>query len=272
MSESVELMPSNMAVITKVELDTAIATAKAYPRDIKTFVAEAKSIVASSEKIAASCMYTLKRKSYNKDTRKEEENIIKGASVRLAEIAFSCYGNLKAATRLVSNDGKMVKVEAAIIDLQKNNTFSAEQARNILKTDGKPYSNDMQVLTINAASAVAFRNAVFKAIPKSFIDELYSEAENIVQGDDQTLPQRREKMIEEFAKINISIEKVLKYVKKKTIEEITVKDMPILIGIFNAMKDNVFEVEEEKQSSKTDKLNQELTEDHKKIMEELGDV
>jgi hypothetical protein len=259
-NELVEVIPSNMAVITKVELDTAIATAKAYPRDLKLFLHEAKSIVAASEKIAASCMYTLKRTSYNKETRREEDKIIKGGSVRLAEIIYSSYGNLKAATRIVSNDGKMIKVEGVVIDLQKNNTFSAEQARSILKSDGKTYTNDMQVLTINAASAIAFRNAVFKSIPKALIDEVYEEAERVVAGDDKTLPERRKKMIDAFAEINVEIETVLKYIKKKTIDQITVNDMPILAGIYNAMKDNAFNGEEEKKPSKTDKLNDELKE------------
>jgi hypothetical protein len=257
MSELAEIIPSNMAVITKVELDSAIATAKAYPRDIRNFLTEAKSIVACSEKIAASCMYTLKRKGYNKETRREEETIIKGGSIRLAEIIYSSYGNLKAATRIVNNDGKMIKVEAVVIDLQKNNTFSAEQARSILKSDGKTYSNDMQVLTMNAASAIAFRNAIFKSVPKALIDEVYEEAEKVVAGDDKTLPERRKKMIEAFAELNVPIEKVLKYIKKKAIEEITVKDIPVLVGIYNAVKDNAFEEEEPKQS-KSKTLNEEL--------------
>jgi hypothetical protein len=267
-----ELMPSNMATITKVELDTAIATAKAYPRDLKSFIAEAKSIIASSEKIAVSCMYVLKRKQKNKETGKYEEVPIEGASVRLAEIAFSAYGNLKAATRIVSNDGKMIKVEAAIIDLQKNNTYSAEQARSILTNDGKTYGNDMQVLTANAASAIAFRNAIFKAIPKIFIDDLYEEAKKVLCGNPEKIKQRVDEVVAAFNKAGLKIEDYLKYYRIKSLDEIKIGHIGALFGMLNAIKDGVFESQEEKPPSKTDKLNQELTEEHKKILDDLGEV
>lgn len=257
-TELVEVIPSNMAVITKVELDTAIATAKAYPRDLVQFLNDAKSIVTSSEKIAASCMYTLKRKNYNKDTRKEEEKIIEGKSIRLAEILFSCYGNLKAATRIVSNDGKTVKVEAAVIDLQKNNTYLAEQARSILKSDGKSYSNDMQVLTTNAASAIAFRNAIYKAIPGSFSDEVYDHAKRKLNGSPDQLKQRIEELTNAFVEAGLDIKDYLKYYKINSVDEIKTGHVGALFGMLNAIKDGVFDNEEETKQTKAKSLNEEL--------------
>jgi hypothetical protein len=78
-------------------------------------------------------------------------------------------------------------------------------------------------------------------------------------------------MVDAFAELNVDIETVLKYIKKKSIDQITVGDMPILAGIYNAMKDNAFNDEEEKKSTKTDKLNEELNakEEAKKVADEF---
>lgn len=254
---------NNNAVLFRAEIDVQLTTAKAYPRDIKKSLKEAKDIVMMSEKIAQSCIYAVPRKKKNEKTGQYEDVLIEGPSVRMAEIMATSYGNIHAATRILENDGKTLTAQAAAWDLEKNFKLTEEVKSGITygknsKLAGQTLSDDMQVTIGNAARSKALRNAILKVIPRSFTEEVYDEAKKMIAGDDKTLPERRKKMVDAFAEINVNIESVLKYVKKKSIDQITVNDMPVLAGIYNAMKDNAFNDEEEKKQSKTDKLNEEL--------------
>lgn len=281
-----ELIPTNEqnnnAVLFRAEIDMQLTTAKAYPRDIKKSLREAKDIVTMSEKIANSCIYAVPRKKKNEKTGEYEDVLIEGPSIRMAEIMATSYGNIHAATRILENDGKTLTAQAAAWDLEKNFKLTEEVKSGIVygknsKRPGQTLSDDMQVTIGNAARSKALRNAILKVIPRSFTEEVYDEAKKMIAGDDKTLPERRKKMVDAFAEINVQIETVLKYIKKKTVEQITVADMPILAGIYNAMKDNVFNPEEEKQASKTDKLNEELKTQTKvdssdTFVQDLGEV
>lgn len=271
--QELEIMSGNVGAITKVELDSAIATAKAYPRDLAQFMTDAKATIASSFNIAKSCLYSLKRE----DKKTKEVTIIEGKSIRLAEIAFCNYGNLKAGGRIKELEQKIVKVEAAIIDLQKNNTVTMEQARSIWSDKGSyRYSTDMIVTTTNAALAIAFRNAVFKIIPGSFLEELFLEAKKVVNGTPEQLKQKIGELVAAFDDADLKIEDYLKYYKINSIDEIKTGHIGALHGMLNAIKDGVFDSsEEEKPISKTAKLNEELRtkeESTKQFLKELGDV
>jgi tellurite resistance protein len=263
MSELTTADQNNNAVMFRAEIDIQLTTAKAYPRSIKKSLEEAKDIVTMSQKIAESCIYAVPRKKKNDKTGEYEEVLIEGPSIRMAEIMATSYGNIHCATRILENDGKTLTAQAAAWDLEKNFKLTEEVRRGITygknsKYKGQTLSDDMQVTIGNAARSVALRNAILKVIPRSFTEEVYDEAKKMIAGNDTTLPERLKKMIEAFDKLGKPIDKVLGYIKKKSIEEVTKDDMPILIGIFNAIKDNIFEEDEEKQATKTDKLNEEL--------------
>jgi hypothetical protein len=283
MSELATTEQQNNAVLFRAEIDVQLTTAKAYPRSLKKSLQEAKDIVTMSEKIANSCIYAVPRKKKNEKTGQYEDVLIEGPSIRMAEIMATSYGNIHAATRILENDGKTLTAQAAAWDLEKNFKLTEEVKRGIVygkntRLAGQTLSDDMQVTIGNAARSIALRNAILKVIPRSFTEEVYDEAKKMIAGDDKTLPERRKKMMDAFAEINIPIEFVLKWIKKKTVEQITVADMPILAGIYNAKKDGQFNTEEEKQTSKTDKLNEELKKTETKIdtnddfVKDLGEV
>jgi hypothetical protein len=259
MSDLAVYTPNELAAIARIEIDSAIATAKRYPRSFTKFMEDAKNIVASSQKIAASCIYALPQKEWDKEKKISVEKIIEGPSVRLAEIAFGCYGNLKAATRLKGRDQKTITVEGIVIDLEKNNTYSAEQVRSIVKSNNEIYSDSMQVKTMNAASSIVFRNAIFKHIPRSAIDEIYELAIKTAVGEEKDLPERRKKCLDAFADIGIPEDKVLKLVKRKKIEDINLNDLRVLIGIYNAKKDGLLDSDDEQPKNEAAKnLNDKL--------------
>lgn len=251
-----DLIISNGQAIARAELDVQISTAKAYPRDTSRFLQDAIAMATSDKDIAASCHYSLARK--DKDGNSKP---IEGPSVRLAEIVAYTWGNLHAATRIIGNDGKMITAEAVAWDLEKNNKISVEVKRSILTSSGKTFGNDMQVVTGNAAAAIAFRNAILKVLPRSFIDQVYKAALQVALGDPKDVAQTRQRCIERLVTLGVDEQAILDYVKKSSIEEINQNDLRVLIGIGTAISEGYTTPEkafkaDEDTKTKADELNE----------------
>jgi hypothetical protein len=223
----------NFHVVNRAEIDCQIATAKQYPRRVRESYAEALSMVTMDQETAESCMYCLPRG--NKP--------IKGSSVRLAEIAAYSWGNLHAATRITGNDGRFVTAEAVAWDLEKNIKITVEKKRSIRGKDGKTYNADMQTVTANAAASIALRDAIFKVIPKNFINKLYDEAVKCALGDVKSLAQRRDRVLSYFSKLGITLERVLTTFQVAKIEDIDQSHLELMIGTANSIKDGSISVE-----------------------------
>ena len=73
--------------------------------------------------------------------------------------SVACYGNPRAASRVIDNDGRKITSQGGCHGLENNVQISVEVGRRIT---GKTYSDDMQITTGNAANCIAFRNAVFR--------------------------------------------------------------------------------------------------------------
>src|SRR3712207_1022435 len=65
-----------LAAINKSEIDTQIATAKQYPRNLARVLNNIETLAAMDEETAASCFYVLRR----------QGKVLEGPSVRMAEI------------------------------------------------------------------------------------------------------------------------------------------------------------------------------------------
>ncbi|HEX4044189.1 MAG TPA: hypothetical protein VHZ76_00805 [Gammaproteobacteria bacterium] len=222
----------------KAELDIQITTAKAYPRDMMRCLEEAKVFATANEEIAESCIYSLPR---GKD-KQGKQQIITGPSVRLAEIMMSCWGNIRAATRIVSNDGKIITAEGAAWDLEKNVRIAMQVQRSISGKFGT-FSADMQVVTGNAASAIALRNAIYKVIPKSLVDIVYDAATKAAIGDQKRLSEKIRKCFDRFKHHGIEEEKILTYFGKSNAADLSLDDVTEMIGIGTAIKDGTMTIE-----------------------------
>lgn len=223
-----------LAKIISAETDTQISTAKRFPRSVTQFKRDAKEMACLDEETAMSCFYSLPRDGKN----------LEGPSVRLAEIVQSCWGNIKAGSRVIDDDGKMVTAQGFCWDLQRNVQVAVEVKRRVTKKDGKRYSDDMIVVACNAACAIAFRNAVFKVIPMAFVREVYLEAKRCAIGDAKTLTARRQKMVDSFAKIGVDPTRIFARLEKKGIEDITLDDLGTMIGLWTAIKEGDISVDE----------------------------
>jgi hypothetical protein len=225
---------SALELITKAEIDVQISTAKAFPRSIKQFIDKAMSIATVNENVAASCAYALPRGGKS----------LEGPSVRLAEIVASSYGNIRTGARVISNDGKIITAQGICHDLETNSSVTVEVQRRITGKDGKTFNEDMQVVTGNAACAIAFRNAVFKEIPFALVTDIYDAAKAVAKGTAATLPLRREKAVSYFKELGVKDKQICEVLGVKKIEDIDLDKLSILSGMRTAYKSNESTLEE----------------------------
>lgn len=224
--------------INKTEIDIQIATAKQYPRDIKKSLSQILAYATMDEDTARDCFYALK----NGDG--DDTSLIEGLSVRLAEIFVFSWGNLRVATRIVGNDGKTITAQGICHDLETNVAVNVEVKRRITNDEGQTFSEDLQVVTGNAASAIAFRNAVFKVIPKAVTKKVIAEILKVAIGDDTGAAQRRSTLIKWFENKGVTLDEILSYIKAESIESIGARKLLTLQSTANAIKEGTTTIHE----------------------------
>lgn len=231
-----------LAALNRSEIDIQIATAHQFPRNLSQVLNNIETLATMDEETASSCFYTLRR----------QGKVIEGASVRMAEIVASSWGNLRVQSRIIGNDGKMITAQGVCHDLQSNLAVSAEVKRRITDKNGKTYSEDMQVITGNAAMAIAMRNAVFKVVPAALIKKAIDKAKMVSIGKSMTLETSRANMLNYFAKIGVDEKKILDYLSIEKVEEIDIDMVVELRGLANAIKEGTTSVQEAFQSKVVD--------------------
>lgn len=231
----VEVTQNNsLELIMKAEIDMQISTAKAFPRSIKTFLERAESIATVSEDVAQSCNYALPRSG----------KTLEGPSVRLAEIVCSTYGNIRSGSRIIFNDGKTITAQGICHDLETNNCVTIEVKRRITDKFGKTFNEDMQVVTGNAACAIALRNAVFKVVPFALVSEIYAKTKLVARGTAETLPARRDKAINYLKGLSVTEKQILDVLELKKIEDIDLDKLSVLRGMVTLINNQESTVKE----------------------------
>ena len=226
--EQYEILPSTKG---NENFDVQIATAKRYPRELMRVVDNAIAIVVRDEKTASTCSYSLPKGGKQ----------IKGPSVHLARIIAQLYGNLRMEVYASNITATTVSATAVAFDLESNYAVKIEAVRKILDKYGKRYNEDMVNTTMQAAMAVAERNAIFKIIPKSIIDQIYEAAQRKLTGDlstEEKLIAKRKEVISFFKKTyDVEEKEILKLYGKQTFSQITAEDIASLRGFVQALKD-----------------------------------
>lgn len=223
-----------LSALTTSEINVQIATAKQYPRNLANVLNNIETLATMDSDVASSCFYTLRR----------QGKVIEGASVRMAEIVASSWGNLRVQSMVVANDGKTITARGVCHDLESNYAVAAEVKRRITDKNGRTYSEDMQVMTGNAACAIALRNAVFKVVPAALVKKVIDKAKQVSIGQSMTLEQTRQAMIEYFEKIGVTNKQILDYLSVEKIEEIDIDMVVELRGLANAIADGTTTKEE----------------------------
>lgn len=246
MTEEIKVEQSQLEVVDssaleqmeRASIDVQIATAKKYPRELSRVKAQMLSFATLDVETAAGCFFTLPGR------KNGDGKPIQGPSIRMAEIAISTYQNLRAGARVISDDGKIITAQGVCHDLQNNVCISVEVKRRVTTKDGRRYSDDMVVMTGNAACSIALRNATFRVVPLALVKPIYEAAKKVAVGDAKTLATRRADALAHFEKMGVKRESVLAVVGAKGVEDVGLEQLETLIGYANAIRDGDTSVDE----------------------------
>lgn len=238
--EIVQIQQAEMLeAINRSEVDLQIATAKRYPRDLSAVLNKIQTLATMDKETAEDCFYVLRRKDAN-----GEDSIIEGLSVRMAEIIAGAWGNLRVQARIIGNDGRMITAQAICHDLETNFAVSKEVKRRITNKYGKTYSEDMQVVTGNAAASIAFRNAVLTVIPKAVTKKIINNVKQVALGQAIDVETARKNCLANFAKAGVTEAMICQYLDIKTVAEIDKERLFELRATWNAIKEGTTTVQE----------------------------
>ena len=222
----VAVMESAAGALNKSEVEAQLDAAHRYPRSIRSFLNEAITLATYDQEVAMSCIYTLPRGG----------KPISGPSIRLAEICASAFGNLHMGARVIGVEDREIVAQGVTWDLERNNRVTIEVRRRITDKNGRRYNDDMITMTGNAAASIGLRNAIFRIIPKSYVTAVYNRAREVAVGNASTLSARRATVIERLTKMGAMQDRLLARISRRSIEDITLDDLEILIGLGTAIK------------------------------------
>lgn len=216
-----------LAVLNKSEIDTQIATAKQYPRDIKRIQQQAHDLATLDEATAAECMYAMPR----------DNKVIEGPSIRFAEILASTFGNCRAGARIIEEGMEFVTAQGVFHDLEANSVVTYEVKRRITNKAGRRYNADMIATTANAACSIALRNVILRGIPQPLWTSIYEASRKKAAGDATTLPNRRAQALKAFQTYGVDAPRILALLQIGKIEDMTAQHIVKLQGLYQAIRD-----------------------------------
>lgn len=225
---------STVELLNRSEIDQQIATAHKYPRNVAHFRDVVLSLATLNEDVAEECSYALPR----------DNKTIIGPSARFAEILVSAWGNCRAGARVVDDKGTFVVAQGAFLDLQANVAITYEVQRRIVDKNGRRYKDDMVGVTANAACSIALRNAILKGIPKALWADLWEKARKVAVGDATTLSNRRAAAVQKLSHFGVTEKMILDKLQRPSLNDVTVDDIGVLLGIFTALKEGDSTVEQ----------------------------
>jgi hypothetical protein len=228
MNQIIPTDPSVALEVQKMEIDTQIATAKSYPRDLQQFQKSCESMIALSPDIAAECVYCLPRGGKS----------IEGPSIRLAEIMMSNWKNLRVGAKVLEEGSEFIIIQAACHDLESNVAITTEIKRRITDKNGKRYKADMIQTTTAAAISIGIRNAVFKVIPNVFTKHYVDYSKKASVGPEGKFSERVKAAFNYFENMGVSEDRILDKLDLDKKTKITKHHLITLQGMATAIKEN----------------------------------
>lgn len=231
----IELLSGAQALeaVDRAAIDMQIATAKKYPRQVTTALAQANTLATMDEETAASMTYGLPR----------GNKIIEGPSARLAEVMLYSWGNIRADADIVAQDDKTVTAMGTCHDLEKNVAVRVRVSRSIVDKYSNRYNDDMVNVTKNAAISIALRNAVFKVIPRALADRVWAAARTASLGQGGTITQKRQKLLEWYGKLGVQPEEIFQLLEVAGIDDVGEEELIKLRALANSIKEGETSVE-----------------------------
>jgi len=240
METQIQVIPQAevLAAINSSEIDSQVATAHKFPRDVEASLKRIEMLASVDEETASDCFYVLRRNGSGGETT------IEGLSARMAEIIASSWGNLRVQARIINNDGKFITAQGVCHDLESNYAVSKEVRRRITDRNGRMYSDDMIVVTGNAACAIAMRNAVLAVVPKAITNTIVKRVKKIAMGQSLDVVTARTQMVNYFAKLGVTTEQLCNYLNIVNLDAITQQDIFTMRATAQAIKEGTTTVRE----------------------------
>jgi hypothetical protein len=229
----VHISTTAVGAIVKSEVEAQLDAAHKYPRSVTRFLRDATMLATLTTETAEACIYTLPR----------DGKMITGPSVRLAEICASAWGNIRFGARVVDEEDKVVVAQGSAWDLERNTGITLEARRSIVGKRGR-FSNDMIVVTGNAAASIALRNAILRVIPRGYVNQVYEHVRKVAVGDEKTIEVRRTAILDRLGKLGVPVERILQRVDKKGKADLGFDELEILLGLMTAIKNGEATVDE----------------------------
>lgn len=220
----------------RAEIDTQVATARQYPRSIKSAINNILTLATLDEETATECIYALKRGG----------KPIRGPSIRLADIIASQWGNCRDGAQVITIDrvNKIITSEGVYHDLETNRGTRATVQRRISDKHGRLFSDDMIAVTGNAANSIARRNAILAGVPKAIWRKAVEACERIIRGDAVTLVERRGEALKALAHFNFSEEQIFAFLDVQGADDIDLDDLVSLRTLYANLKNGETTTEE----------------------------
>lgn len=229
-----EVQGGSLQQFNAAGIDIQIATAHRYPRSVAKFLRESEDLVSANKHVAASCTYALPRGG----------KTITGPSVRLAEMLMSTWGNIRVSSMVTGDDGKFVTAQAIALDLQANVGISIEARRRVTDKHGRRYDDDMLAVASNAAISIALRNAVFRVIPRTYVDIIHDAAKAVAGGQLEDMDSTRAAWVAFFANKGVAERDLFRALGVVGQQDIGTDQIITLQGWQQSLKDNLITLEE----------------------------
>lgn len=217
---------STLVALERAQIDQQIATAKAYPRSLQQFKDNVLTMATLDQETSESMTYALPR----------DGKLIVGPSVRLAEIAGSCWGNVVYGASIIEEGQEFLTARGVCYDLERNVKIAIDVRRSIVGKRGRYSANQIQVVG-QAASAIALRNAIFKVIPMAFIKPAWEAARKVAAGDEKSLTARVDAALLWFKDKNVKPQQVFGLLGVAGKGDVTLEHLQQMTAIRVAVKD-----------------------------------
>lgn len=183
---------------------------------------------------------------------------IKGPSIRFAETALQCLGNVRTVETVIYEDDSVRKIHISVVDLENNNSYGTEVT--IQKTVERKKVRDGQTILSErqnsagettylveatedetktkqgAAASKMIRNCGLRLIPRDIIEEAMEtarETRNKSQSDPEAA---KNKVIDGFSGLGVKPSDLEKFLRKPLLQ-ILPKDLDELRKVYTSLRD-----------------------------------
>lgn len=254
-----ETAASAAAAQAKAQVEARYTIALARPRDMDV-VRERLLKDCQRPTFAETAEYRKPQgKRLNQETGQWEQQYVTGPSIRFAEAAIRCMGNMLVQEVTTYDDDEKRIIEISVTDLESNTAFpssitiektverkKARDGDDIIRkrtnTNGDPVfilraTEDELLNKKNALLSKAIRTNGLRLVPGDLIDECLYHARQTRKNEDARDPDAaRLKIIDAFTSINVSVADLKKYIGDD-LARLSPKDLDELRAIHAAIKD-----------------------------------